>query len=172
MAEWKLSGNAAALADQGGKGMTSGEVREGTYTWQVESFKDEKTMAGDDKFSVGLKIVAQDDGGQDMIGIARTQHFVVGHKKETVAAGYRADCLALLKAAGVTDEQLNACNDSDDVFMLGRKLAKDGAKVRYWVRPQAKDPKYLDWKLAVAASGPTESPAIPAATAEKDDLFA
>lgn len=172
MAEWKMNGDAAALADLGGQGGSGGEVREGVYSFVVESWKEEKTMAGADKFSATMKIVAQDDGGKDMIGLARTQHFVIGHAKEAVAASYRADVLALLRAMGASNEQLNNCKSQQDVYMLGYMLKTNNPVVKYYVRPQAKDPKYLDWKLVVAPSGAVETSSAPTQAApEKDPLF-
>lgn len=173
MAAWQMNGNGADLANQGGQGGGGGDIREGTYTFKVESFKEEKTLSGDDKFSVLLKIVAQDDGGNDMIGQARTQHFVVGHKKEAVAAGYRADCLAMLRALGATDAQLNALTSQMDVFMLGYSLSKGNATCKYFVKPQAKDNKYYDWRLVIEPSGAVETSSLPTQpTKEIDPLFA
>ena len=167
-----MTGNGAALAQQGGQGGGGGDIREGTYTFKLEAFKEEKTLSGDDKFSALLKSVAQDDGGNDMVGQARTQHFVVGHKKEAVAAGYRADCLAMLRALGATDAQLNALAGQMDVFLLGYSLSKGNATCKYFVKPQSKDPKYLDWKLIVEPSGAIEtSSSTDQLKPEKDPLF-
>jgi len=151
MSLWNF-GNLSAEADQANTQPV--EVREGTYTWRIDGILDKHTDAGDQKYEVKMTVVSADDGSTDLIGTSRNQHFVVGHKKPEVAANYKKDFLAMLRAVGV---------DLDKITRLGDFLeAIDGVKqskplVRYWVKPQEKNPKYLDWRLANKAEAPAHS---------------
>jgi hypothetical protein len=151
MSLWNF-GNLSAEADQAN--VKQVEVREGTYAWRIDEILDVKTQAGDQKYQVKMTIVSAEDGSTDLIGTSRNQHFVVGHKKPDVAASYKKDFLAMVRAVGV---------DLDKITRLGDFLeAIDGIKqskpiVTYYVKPQEKDPKYLDWRLANKAEAPAQS---------------
>jgi len=144
MSIWNF-GNLSAEADQAN--VKQVEVREGTYNWRIDEILDVKTQAGDQKYQVKMTIVSAEDGSTDLIGTSRNQHFVVGHKKQEVAASYKKDFLAMLRAVGV---------DLDKITRLGDFLeAVDGVKqskpiVSYYVKPQEKDAKYLDWRLSAS----------------------
>jgi len=88
MSIWNF-GNLSAEADQAN--VKQVEVREGTYNWRIDEILDVKTQAGDQKYQVKMTIVSAEDGSTDLIGTSRNQHFVVGHKKQEVAASYKKD---------------------------------------------------------------------------------
>ena len=149
---WDFSAPLDQLADSAHQGSAK-EVREGTYTWQCEDIVETKTQVGDAKIEVKLSIVSQDDGKSDLVGVARKQHFVIGHHKAEVAASYQKAFFAYLRASGI---DLATVTDEDALFLAIRKVKKTQAKVRYSVKPQEKDPKYLDWVLASSPTLVTE----------------
>ena len=151
------------------------DLRAGRYTWRLDELANGKSQAGAEKYEARMTIVAQADGQSDMIGIQRKQHFVVGHSKENVAKGYQAQLAHMMKVSGV---DLTKITNEGELIMACKALANRKALSVWDVRPQEKDPNYLDWTYvgtpaATATPAPEAAPeAAPASsTMVEDDLF-
>lgn len=162
------------------------EVRKGQYGFRVDEITEGKSQTGAAKYEAKCTIIAQKDGQTDLIGVSRKQHFVVGHAKQQVAKSYEAAFLAFLKSCGV---DLSTIKDMGTLYMAIKGVESRKPVLVYDVEPQAKDPKYLDWKLvkgvATVAVSPAAAPVVapapavvapvaPASTPvpSDDDLFA
>lgn len=134
------------------------DVRKGQYAFRIDEIAEGKSQTGAAKYEVKCTIVAQQDKQTDLVGVARKQHFVVGHAKANVAKSYEAQFLALLKACGV---DLATIKDMGTLYMAIKGVEARKPVLVYDVAPQEKDPKYLDWSL-VKGVAPVATPAAAA----------
>lgn len=155
------------------------ELAAGRYTFRLDEIANGKSQAGAEKYEAKFTVVAQANGGADMVGISRKQHFVVGHSKDSVAKAYQAQLAHLLKISGV---DLTKITNEGELIMACKAMATRNPLSVWDVKPQEKDPQYLDWTYvglptaATATETPAQvapaAPATPApSTAVEDDLF-
>ena len=154
------------------------ELAAGRYTFRLDEIANGKSQAGAEKYEAKFTVVAQANGQSDMIGISRKQHYVVGHSKDNVAKAYQAQLAHLLKISGV---DLTKITNEGELVMACKAMATRNPLSVWDVKPQEKDPQYLDWTYvglptaATAAEAPAaEAPAAApqASTKTEDDLFA
>ena len=148
------------------------EIAAGEYTWRVDDILNGRSQAGAEKYEVKMTVVAQANGGTDMVGISRKQHFVVGHSKDSVAKAYQAQLAHFLKVHGI---DVNKISNEGDLIMACKALVTRKPTSVWHVKPQEKDPQYLDWAYIPTATPAVEAPAAAApqaSTKTEDDLFA
>ena len=147
------------------------ELVAGEYTFRVDDILNGRSQAGAEKYEAKLTVVAQANGGTDMIGVSRKQHFVVGHSKESVAKTYQAQLAHFLKVHGI---DLNKINSEGDLLMACKAVVAKNPTSVWNVKPQDKDPHYLDWTFVSSGSTQAQAQAqAPAASTQvEDDLFA
>lgn len=142
MAIWNIT-NPEELANTA---RTGGQrtIHPSAYHARFTECSPSKTQSGADKWTIKWTLIGAEteEARMESVGAERTQHFVVGHSDSKVAKGYQADFLHILKLCGV---DISKINNEGDLFMTARELTSSAPVICFYLEPQAKDPKYLNW---------------------------
>lgn len=129
-------------------------VIEGAYHLKLLSMEAATSQKGEGKWIFKWQIIAGATAEQikESVGLKRTEHFVVEHKKKEVADNYKRDLLFRLKLMGVDLAELKS---EGDLFMKAKELTASQPIMCYYLKPQTNDAKYLNWypKGLVSADG-------------------
>ena len=153
MALWDIDNLDQAASESKAAGNGKMEVVEGAYHLKLLSMESGKSQTGYDKWTIEWQFIAGEKPEQTVtLGGKKKQHLNVGHSKKDVSDGAKRDMLLVLKLCGV---DLSTINHEGDLFMKAKELTEAKPILCYYVQPQEKDDRYLNWypKGTVKADG-------------------
>jgi hypothetical protein len=156
MSLWDVKDPEAAAAEAEARSQGGKKIIEGAYHAKPVNIKPDTTQSGDKKWVIDWQFVAGETHDQikESVGGKKKQHYVIGHSKKQVADDYKASMLFTLKTLGV---DVGALKSEGGLLDAVEELMQNPPLVCFYVKPQAKDDKYLDWYLKGRVSEDGES---------------
>ncbi len=140
-----------AAQNSGGK-----KIIAGAYHAKPTVIKPDVAQDGTKKWIIKFQFVAGETQEQikESVGGFKIKHFSIGHNKKQVADDAKAEMLFTLRTLGV---DVSALKSEGGLLDAVEELMKNPPLVCYYVAPQEKDDKYLNWTLKGRVSEDGES---------------